>query len=414
MRVNSLAKLKKWLCSLALFTYCVCAPTAAISAREQRISAFPIPEIVEEQRKFWVKIFAVYGSHQIVIHDREFPNIIIDVIDFNAFSNKFNDGKSYTTKQKQEVADAYIARYEKAVERFVSLGTSASQHSAMEKRIESVYSKFNGGMKRVLRGAVAFRAQTGLTDTFKKAAEIAHNYLPYMERIFEHYNIPVELTRIAFVESMFNVKARSKVGASGIWQFMPSTAKQFMVVNRLIDERNSPLKATAGAAQLLRHNYKTLGSWPLAVTAYNHGAGGMRRAIRQVGSKDISDIITSYTSRTFGFASKNFYAEFLAAKDVFNGIYSENTQKESNPLSIVNLKLKRPVSLHQLVKYTPLDEHTIKRLNLCLSDEIFREYRYRPFPTNFELIIPKSKRNRTKIALNKIRVSKMQNKGFKL
>lgn len=414
MRVNSFAKMEKWLYRLALFAYLMCASTAAIYAGERRLSEFPIPEIVEEQRKFWVKIFAVYGSHQIIIHDKEYPNIVIDVIDFNAFSKKFNGDRPYTTKQKQEVADAYIARYEKAVERFVSYGRSASEHSAMEKRIESVYSKFNGGMQQVLRGAVAFRAQTGLTDSFKKAAAIAHDYLPYMERIFAHYKIPTELTRIAFVESMFNVKARSKVGASGIWQFMPSTAKQFMVVNRLIDERNSPLKATAGAAQLLRHNYKRLGSWPLAVTAYNHGAGGMRRAVRQVGSKDISDIIKSYKSNTFGFASKNFYAEFLAAKDVFNGIYAEDTRKESNPLDIVNLKLKKPVSLHQLVKYTPLDEHTIKRLNLCLSDKIFRKYRYRPLPTNFELIIPKSKRNRTKLALNKIRVSKVHNKGFKL
>lgn len=414
MRMNSLSKMHNWLIRLAILTYFSFASSGICHAERGGRSTFPIPDLVEEQRKFWVKIFAVYGSHQIVIHDRMQPNLVIDVIDFNIFSKDFNEGQAYTSKQKQNIAEAYVKRYEKAIERFVHQGESASEHSAMEKRIEKVYSQVEGGMKRVLRGKVGFRTQTGLSDTFKKAAKIAYDYLPYMERIFKHYDIPTELTRIAFVESMFNVKARSKVGASGIWQFMPSTAKQFMVVNRLIDERNSPLKATAGAAQLLRHNYKRLGSWPLAITAYNHGAGGMRRAIRRVHSKNIEDIIKSYKSRSFGFASRNFYAEFLAAKDVFAGIYAENVRKENNPLNIINLKLKKPVSLHQLVKYTPLDESTIKRLNLCLSDKIFRKYRYRPLPPNFELIIPKSKRNRTKLAINRIQVSKANNRGFKL
>ena len=83
-----------------------------------------------------------------------------------------------------------------------------------------------------------------------------------MEQIFEDHNIPKNLTRIAFVESMFNEKAISKVGASGVWQFMPSTAKDFIIVDKYIDERNSPIKATEAAAKLLKANFKLLGSWP--------------------------------------------------------------------------------------------------------------------------------------------------------
>lgn len=396
------------------FVLLLLAPSAVCFAGSASRLGFPQIDLVEDQRQFWVKIFAVYTSKHIVIHDRDFPSILIDVIDFDQFAKRFNEGLPYTNQQKQRIADAYKARYEKALKRFANQGALAGNQSAMEKRIEQVYSKHPGQMQRVLRGQVAIRTQTGLSDTFKKAADIADQYLPYMERIFAYHKLPPELTRIAFVESMFNFNAKSKVGASGIWQFMPSTAKQFMVVNRLIDERNSPLKATAGAAQLLKHNYDRLGSWPLAITAYNHGAGGMLKAVKRVKSRDLNRIIKEYRAPSFGFASKNFYAEFLAARDVFNGIYGKSVRSNQDPLNIVNLKLQKPISLHQLIKYTPLDENTIKRLNLCLSEKIFDRYRYRPLPTNFELIVPKSHKRQIKLALTKIQVSSSKNKGYKL
>jgi membrane-bound lytic murein transglycosylase D len=87
----------------------------------------------------------------------------------------------------------------------------------------------------------------------------------------------------------------------------------YLRIDDAVDERRDPIVATRAAARHLRENYDILGTWPLAVTAYNHGRGGMARAVSQVGTTDIVEIIKRYNGRSFGFASKNFYAEFLAA-----------------------------------------------------------------------------------------------------
>ncbi len=91
-----------------------------------------------------------------------------------------------------------------------------------------------------------------------------------------------------------------------------------MRVDHVVDERRDPFLATIAAARLLQANYETTKTWPLAITAYNHGASGMNRAVRKLGTRDISTILDRYQSRTFGFASRNFYTEFLAALEVEN------------------------------------------------------------------------------------------------
>ena len=128
--------------------------------------------------------------------------------------------------------------------------------------------------------------------------------------------MPIELTRLPHIESSFENRALSKVGAAGIWQIMPATGRLYLRVNRDVDERLHVRTATMAAAQILRENYEKLGTWPLAITAYNHGANGMKRAVDTVGTTDFGVIVQRYRGPLFGFASQNFYAEFLAALDV--------------------------------------------------------------------------------------------------
>jgi membrane-bound lytic murein transglycosylase D len=97
---------------------------------------------------------------------------------------------------------------------------------------------------------------------------------------------------------------------------MRPTARLFMRVDYLVDERLDPYTASEGAARLLRGNYERLGSWPLAITAYNHGPGGMAKAVRILGTRDIGTIVARHRSPSFGFASRNFYAEFMAARRI--------------------------------------------------------------------------------------------------
>src|SRR5262249_19269151 len=136
-----------------------------------------------------------------------------------------------------------------------------------------------------------------------------------MERIFTAAGLPPELMILAQVESGFQTRAKSSCGAMGIWQFTRATALQYMKVSRYRDDRLNPVRSTQAAARLLRDNYDTLGSWPLAITAYNYGTGGTARAAGIYGG-DYSKMVSRYEGPRFGFAVKNYYAEFLAALQV--------------------------------------------------------------------------------------------------
>lgn len=229
-------------------------------------------------------------------------------------------------------------------------------------------------------------------------------YLPRMEQIFSSLGVPTRLTRLPFVESMFNFKARSRVGASGIWQFMPSTARLFIHVNDLVDERNAPIKATKAAAQLLLGNFRDLQSWPLAITAYNHGRVGMQRAIKQVGSADIDVIIEKYQSPSFGFASRNFYSEFLAAADAFDRMQRQKVIKPTHtPPDSESIVLDVQLSVAQLVRHTPLSQQTIEAYNPCLRQTTYTTNAAKPLPKYYELHVPRNMFHATKAALIELR-----------
>ena len=108
----------------------------------------------------------------------------------------------------------------------------------------------------------------------------SNSFLRRMEGIFSQMDVPPELVLLSLVESSFNWNAISHAGATGIWQFMPNTGREFMLVDPVqqIDERLSPIKSTVAAARLLLRNHRMLGSWPKAVSAYNHGHSKWARA----------------------------------------------------------------------------------------------------------------------------------------
>jgi membrane-bound lytic murein transglycosylase D len=277
-----------------------------MEARTQH-AAFPTSPIIETRVQFWEKIFARYPSHQIVIHDRDDVNLILGVIQLR--TQGFD---SVDSPGADRFIEDTLRRYAETLKGFKERGAVMRNEHALAAAIWNACNT-PAARQRLLRGRITLRSQGGLADTFQDAYRTSELYLPRMERIFRSHGLPPELTRMVFVESMFNLQARSKVGASGLWQLMPRTARAYIRVNRRVDERNSPYKATQAAARILRQNHKALGNWPLAITAYNHGLGGMRRAVKQTGSRRLTDIIQEYRSPSFGFASSHFYAEFLAA-----------------------------------------------------------------------------------------------------
>ena len=212
------------------------------------------------------------------------------------------------------------------------------------------------------------RSQRGAKEQFFSGLQVSGRYLSQMQKIFRAEGLPPELAYLPLVESSFNVRAQSSVGAVGIWQFMTDTGKKFLRISDALDERRDPLASTRAAARLLKENYRLLGSWPLAITAYNHGTEGIFRAISAVGSRNLVDMIQRYESPTFGFASKNFYAEFLAAVDVATNSDAYFPFLRAHRSWILReVEIKRLVLLQSLLKPAAISQNDFFEWNPALS-----------------------------------------------
>ena len=276
----------------------------------------PSPPSLRPQVEFWKKVFAVYSTHQIAIHDTDHLDRVYSVLDYRERAAAGEDEVLLDRIERDGVAG------EKERIRGILLRLDARQGNdggldEEERRIWDLFARDNDPRRFAAAAAgERIRAQRGLKERFGEGVRVSRRYLDEMERIFRAEGMPIELTRLPLVESCFDLDAYSKVGAAGIWQFMPSTGRSYLRIAGVVDERRDPLRATRGAARHLAENYRALGTWPLAITAYNHGQAGMRRAVRETGTTDIDTIVRAYRGPLFGFASRNFYAEFLAAVEV--------------------------------------------------------------------------------------------------
>ncbi|OGW29949.1 MAG: hypothetical protein A3K09_05965, partial [Nitrospinae bacterium RIFCSPLOWO2_12_FULL_47_7] len=214
------------------------------------------------------------------------------------------------------------------------------------------------------------RSQIGQKNRFREGLIRSGLYMDKIKAIFHEYGLPDELTALPHVESSFQIGAYSSAGAAGIWQFTRSTGQLFLKVGYEVDERRDPILATVAAAKLLKKNYEELHSWPLAITAYNHGLGGMIRAKRLHGD-DIVNIINRYDSRSFGFASGNFYSEFLAAMEI-----SRNYKKYfpdvvmPPPLQAVAMRFNEYVSMETVRNYFKMTSDQIAEYNPALRPPV--------------------------------------------
>lgn len=293
---------------------------------------FEAPDNLRTRVEFWKGIYSRYTSDQGVLHDVDDVTRVYVILDFTKIARDASLSPKAKARARTKMLNGARADVQKRLQRLSKISKESDIKGDQDREFLRFFTKlsptdlFKKEHKPQLRNLKAslvkasnkrrVRFQLGQKDKFILGVYYSGRYLKEMERVFREEGLPIELTRLPFVESSFNIKARSRVGASGIWQFMPRTAKTWMMVNREIDERNDPLTATRSAARLMKANYSRLETWPLALTAYNHGASGLVRAVRKTKSRDLGVIVEKYESRRFGFASSNFYACFLAAIEV--------------------------------------------------------------------------------------------------
>jgi membrane-bound lytic murein transglycosylase D len=265
---------------------------------------FPRPAGLEPEIDFWRRVYTEIDTSSGFVHDSRHLGVVYRTLSFP---------DDATRRQRNRTLRAVYDELRGVLERLAS--GRRENLSAEEQRVLALWP--DDVSNEELRSAAGrLRFQLGQSNRFRSGLVRAGTWRSHIEDVLERQGLPPELVALPHVESSFDPTAYSKVGAAGMWQFTRSTGLRYMRIDHIVDERRDPFLSTVAAARLLDNNYSVLESWPLALTAYNHGVAGMRRAKRQQDTDDIETIVRNYKGRTFGFASRNFYVAFLAALDI--------------------------------------------------------------------------------------------------
>ena len=348
---------------LAAVAHAACAADALL----------PRPPELEPDVRFWIRVYSEIGTNEGFIHDQRNLAVVYETLHF---------GEAPPAERQRQV-DAARERWQQALRHLAGGAPAATPE---EQRVVAAWGAA-GTPARLALAVDDVRFQLGQADRFRAGLARAGAWETHIAETLANLGLPAELAALPHVESSFDPEAHSKVGASGLWQFMRSTGRLFMRIDSSVDERLDPFRSTEAAAQLLAYNYRVLGTWPLAITAYNHGAAGMRHAREQMGTDDIVRIVRDYRSPSFGFASRNFYVSFLAALTI-----DQDPQKYFGAIERLPEHHFREVAMPQaapvatLERLLGVDHTTLRALNPALRPPVWRGER--PVPRSYRLRLP--------------------------
>jgi membrane-bound lytic murein transglycosylase D len=354
----------------------VAAVTWTVGALAQE-SLFPRPAELEPAVQFWTRVYTEVDTHSGFIHDDLRLDIVYETI-------KVPDDLSGRERRRhiEHAIDTYSAILNK-------LGSGARERLSDEE--QRVLALFPAGTPNAEFKAAADRVrfQLGQSDRFRAGLARSGTWKQYIYDVLDRHGLPRELAVLPHVESSFDPTAYSKVGAAGMWQFTRSTGARYMQIDHVVDERRDPFLATDAAARLLADDFSVVQTWPLALTAYNHGVEGMRRAVVQQGTTDIATIVKHYQSRSFQFASRNYYTAFLAALDIdthaekyFPGL-SVRPPSDTAVVAVPDF-----VKARKLADALNLRESVLEELNPALMDSVWGGNKY--VPKGFPLRVPRA------------------------
>jgi len=241
--------------------------------------------------------------------------------------------------------------------------------------------EYNPGLENVIKSFLKNRHQS-----FERLMGLSKYYFPMFERELDNYNIPLEMKYLAIVESALKPRARSRVGATGLWQFMFATGKQYgLDVSSYVDERSDPIKSTESASRYLAKLYQIFGDWDLALAAYNSGPGNVSKAIRRSGGyKNYWNIRPNLPRETAGYVPA-----FLATMYIFeyakeHGFIQHKPQ--FNYVKTDTIRVKQMITLDQVSEFTGVKMETLQFLNPSYKLDII------PFieGKNYTLRLPRS------------------------
>jgi len=370
-----------------------------INDYEKRVDPrFRIERFFENSVRFWFLIYTQFNSSQVIIHDKDNLSIIYGIIDFSSlFSKNISKNTKYILQQQitsekiQQTKDGLIKILKDPFKNNPSLKKIIFTLSQAGVSLPNNKSKRIEFLKTLISN---IRSQTGQKNFILDGIHRSLPFENFLLHYFQNKKLPKELLSIPFLESSFNPEAQSKVNALGAWQFMPFIASHFVPKRKdHIDYRRNVPISSVSAAFLLSQNFNILRSWDLAVTAYNSGTKHLLNIKKKLNRTNINlkDVILNSDSKHFGFASKNFYSEFLALvhamayrDQLFNiNLLSNLAIKNNLHLYVTkcNLKLSNILNKTQIEDIDLLNHHfydfkTFFHAGLLLTSKLELPLRY--------------------------------------
>lgn len=218
--------------------------------------------------------------------------------------------------------------------------------------------EYNASLESVIKQYLKNRR-----GSLERLMGLSEYYFPMFEQELDKHNLPLELKYLAVVESALNPRAQSRVGATGLWQFMYPTGKMFgLDVSSYVDERSDPIMATEAACKYLKSLNNSFNDWDLALAAYNSGPGNVSKAIRRSGGKTNYWSLRNYLPRE----TAGYVPAFLATMYIFEYAQEHGFKKQGPRIPYVatdTIKVKQQITLDQIAKLTNLDKEELEFLN---------------------------------------------------
>ena len=275
---------------------------------------------------------------------------------------------AYSTNYDSLLHSYYFRKNGQSVQKRYQLGHSDPKvnfetvsDSVIYKRLLSLNTKVPMEYNPIVRGYIAMYLRK-MNHSIDIMLSLAEYYFPMFEEVFDKYSVPYELEYLAIIESALNPNAVSKAGATGLWQFMFQTGRNYdLEVNTFVDERRDPLKSTHAAARYLRDLHKIYNNWPLAIAAYNCGPGNVNKAIaRSNGARSFWGVYNNLPRETRGYIPAYIAAVYMMNFYDKHGLHpSHITIPTANDTIIVY----KDVDFASVSKYADISIDELKSLN---------------------------------------------------
>jgi membrane-bound lytic murein transglycosylase D len=317
---------------------------------------------------FWKQVWGEHPAHVYLFADKRRPSVVHAVVDCQDL---------WAPNVEPVVADArcdkrLIAEKKKILRKLRKLKRRPTR--AFKRSYDNERRLYATADRNIL-------VLEGKADKLRRATERVTGHLDRLERIFATVGVPPELTRLSFVESLFQPDIESHAGAVGAFQFMAATGKEWLMIKDGVDERKDPSRSGWAAAQYMKRLNDRFDSWPLGLTAYNTGPTRMKRLVKRHRTRDIGVLADKKTERAFGFDGQNYYASLAAVVE---------STTELEPLELPDrsrhAKVPSTLPLSTLARCTGVSSATLIELNPAFGQGI-RDGEL-PVPEGYVLALP--------------------------